>query len=160
MRLSQVVRQQMYNKSQCILHIRMWYREYELLEADGSEAKALDSLIQSVYEYPSLSAYAYQWDAQNEVNEIYLQLLDILSGKYGVSEAQAQEIGALESDIAYTRAILALVGDAGYGQESVSDETPAQSESQDSPEGEVLEQPDVLPEEAEMETGEYVDNQG
>ncbi len=152
--------EQMYNKSQCILHIRMWYREYELLEADGSEAKALDSLIQSVYEYPSLSAYAYQWDAQNEVNEIYLQLLDILSGKYGVSEAQAQEIGALESDIAYTRAILALVGDAGYGQESVSDETPAQSESQDSPEGEVLEQPDVLPEEAEMETGEYVDNQG
>ncbi|HBA47168.1 MAG TPA: hypothetical protein DCZ91_05095 [Lachnospiraceae bacterium] len=152
--------EQMYNKSQCILHIRMWYREYEMLEADGNEAKALDSLIQSVHEYPSLFVYAIRWDAQNEVNEVYLNILDILRDKYGVTEEQAQKIGAMKSDIEYTRAVMALVGDAGYGQESTLEEAPVQPGSQDSPEGAAEAQPDELPEEAEMEPGEYVDNQG
>lgn len=152
--------EQMYNKSQCILHIRMWCREYEMLEADGNEAKALDSLIQSVHGYPALFEYAFRWNAQNEVNEIYQNILDILYSQYGVTEEQAQEIGNLKSDIEYTRAVMALVGDEGYGQDSTPEEAPAQPGSQAGLEGEAGAQPDGLPEEAEMEPGEYVDNQG
>lgn len=151
--------EQMFNKSQCILHIRMWYREYEMLEADGDEAKALDSLIQSVHEYPALYEYALRWGAESEVSEEYLNILDVLYGRYGVEEAQAREIGALKSDIEYTRAVMALVEDAGYGQESAPERDQPQAGSQDGFEAEGTGQADELPEEAEMDEGEYVDNQ-
>ena len=151
--------EQMYNKSQCILHIRMWYREYEMLEADGDGAKALDSLIQSVYGFPTLYEHAFRWDAENEVYEVYLNLLDILSDKYGVTEAQAQEIGALKSDIEYTRAVMALIGDSGYGQENSPEEGVVQPDADGGLEGDAVEQLDELPEETEMGAGDYIDNQ-
>ena len=151
--------EQMYNKSQCILHIRMWYREYEMLEADGNEAKALDSLIQSVHGYPALYEYALRWGAESEVYQEYLNILDALYSRYGVEEAQAREIGDLKSDIEYTRAVMTLVGGVGYGQESAPEQDQPQDGSQDSFEAEDIEQADELPEEAEIDEGEYVDNQ-
>lgn len=150
--------EQMFNKSECILHIRMWYREYEYLVSQGSELQALDSLIQSVHDYPAFFQYAFKWDAGVEVNAIYNDILDVLYGKYGITEVQAQEIGALKSDIDYTRAVVKLLGDAGYGDESVTaEELPPVGEV--SPEGEDAEQPDELPEEADLGSGDYVDNQ-
>ena len=150
--------EQMFNKSECILYIRMWYREYEYLVSQGSELQALDSLIQSVHDYQDLFQYAFQWDAGVEVNAIYNDILDVLNEKYGITEVQAQEIGALKSDIDYTRAVIRLLGDAGYGEENVSDEElpPAGDVS---PEGEDEGQPDELPEEEGLGSGDYVDNQ-
>lgn len=151
--------EQMFNKSECILHIRMWYREYEYLQSQGSELQALDSLIQSVHDYPALFQYAFQWDAGAEVNEVYNDILDVLYGKYGVTEVEAQEIGALKSDIDYTRAIMKLLGNAGYEEENIPVEEVLPPESEVSPEGEEAGQPDELPEEADLDSGDYVDNQ-
>ena len=168
--------EQMYSKSECILHIRMWYREYEMLAGEGNDLKALDSLIQSVYEYPALYEYAFRWDAEIEVSEVYNSILDALYGKYGVTEEQAQEIAALKSDIEYTRAVMALAGSSGYGDGSIPSEEAGQSESAGDSAGEAVnpeadgnqsedgngqeeELPDELPEEAEMEPEDYVDNQ-
>ncbi len=136
----------MYRKAESILHIRMWYLEYEKLAEEGDDAKILDSLIQAVHNYPELSMYAARWNALLEVHEIYTDMLEAL-GMYGVTEAQAREIGALESDIAYTRAILALTGGAGSTDE-------AGGESQAEPEEEL---PDMLPEEIGQENGDFQD---
>ena len=149
--------EQMFNKSECILHIRMWYREYEYLVSQGSELQALDSLIQSVHDYPEFFQYAFRWDAGVEVNQIYNDILDVLYGKYGVTEVEAQEIGALKSDIDYTRAVVNLLGDAGYGEETVpAEELPSVDSGS---EGADMQPPDELPEEEGLGSGDYVDNQ-
>lgn len=149
--------EQMFNKSECILHIRMWYREYEYLASQGSELQALDSLIQSVHDYPEFFQYAFRWEAGIEVNEIYNDILDVLYGKYGVTEVEAQEIGALRSDIDYTKAVMKLLGDAGYGEKTVpaEEQPPVDSGS----EGGDVQPPDELPEEEGLGSGDYVDNQ-
>lgn len=147
-----------------------------MLAGEGNDLKALDSLIQSVYEYPALYEYAFRWDAEIEVSEVYNSILDALYGKYGVTEEQAQEIAALKSDIEYTRAVMALAGSSGYGDGSIPSEEAGQSESAGDSAGEAVnpeadgnqsedgngqeeELPDELPEEAEMEPEDYVDNQ-
>ena len=43
--------QVMYSKSESILTIRMWLREYEVFVNEGSELEALDSLLQAVHDY-------------------------------------------------------------------------------------------------------------
>ena len=176
--------EQMYHKSECILHIQMWFKEYQMLEGEGSELKALDSLIQSVHEYPTLYEYAFRWSAEAEVAAVYTEILNILYGKYGLTEVQAQEIAALKSDIAYTRAVMAAVSNAGYGEGSAVPEQdsagnfsggedpdtapegnlPEGEGSDMAPEGNLPEGedsdtvPDELPEEEGMEPGDFTDD--
>lgn len=127
----------MYNKSESILRIRLWLREYELLSGDGEELEALDSLIQSVYAYPELYAYASEWSAAGEVAEYYNRILTILGEKYQLTEAQAIEIANTEHDAVYTRIVMDIVAGKGYhsgnGESAVPDELP-----------------DELPEESEL----------
>lgn len=146
----------MYGKAESILYIQIWYQEYLKLEEEGGGAKALDCLIRIVNDYPALYEQAFQWDAETEVNEIYTLMLDAMTGKYGVTEAQAKEIAALKSDIEYTKTVMALAGEPGYleendsqGQEEI--QPPVEEDSQE-------EQPDELPEEADLEDGEFIDS--
>ena len=82
-------------------------------------------------------------------------MLDALSGKYGVSETQAREIAALKSDIAYTRVVMALAGEGGFGEENgMADSEGQQPSEEDSQET----QPDELPEEADLEEGDFVED--
>lgn len=147
--------EQMYGKSESILQVRMWQREYEQWVREGNELRALDSLIQSVYEYPALEQQAFFWGAEIEVREIYNEILGILYGKYGVSEEQAQEIAALASDIDYTRAVVAAAEAAGFGEAKPLPEDGSQSAAEDG----TAAQPDTLQEETELESGSFVDNQ-
>lgn len=149
----------MYGRSESILYIRLWYREYEMLAENGAEVEALDSLIQTVKEYPDLYEYAARWNAGMDVYEVYQKMLDILSEKYGITEVEALQIAALKSDLQYTRIVTALAqgeeyGSAsgqGTGSETTKDNAP-DADGQDQEE----ELPDELPEEAEIDTGDML----
>ncbi len=105
----------MYGRSESILYIRLWLREYEMFVEDGAEVEALDSLIQTVKEYPNLYEYAAQWNAGMDVYEVYQKMLDILSGKYGITEVEALQIAALKSDLQYTKIVTALAEGKEFG---------------------------------------------
>jgi len=137
----------MYGRSESILYIRQWYREYEIFAEAGMEVEALDSLIQTVSKYPALYEYAYRWDAVAEINAVYSGILNILHDKYGLTEMQALEIAAEESDREYTKIVTAVAGGMPYG--SWNEIQPPVEEGL----------PNELPEESEMGNGNFVDNQ-
>lgn len=125
--------QVMYGKSESILRIRLWIREYELLAQEGAEAEALDSLIQSVNEYPTLDAYAVLWNADSEVNLLYAQILGILEDKYHLTEEQALEIASQRSDVDYSMMIYAIIDGEKFGswediEEGMEDLLPEEEE--------------------------------
>lgn len=137
----------MLGKSESILRIRLWIREYEVLKEEGSEAEALDSLIQSVNEYPTLFDYSTQWNAHSEVEELYAQILEILSSQYHLSQEQALEIAATENDADYSKKIYAIVEGNAYG-------------SWEQQEEQIQQEPllDVLPEEDDLGDISFVEN--
>lgn len=157
---------EMYGKSESILSIQLCYQEYQKIAQDGSDAEILDNLIQVVNKYPALQAYALQWNAASEVDAVYSQLLAILYERFGVTEEQAREIAAIKGDIAYTKAVMALVEGKGYKAEEIpnvpedpSAQNPDGAGADDIPGSEDIdgEEPDVLPEESEIESGNFVD---
>ena len=97
-----------FKKSECILRIRLWYREYELLR-DESEVKALDSLIQSVSRYPGLYESAVKWQCLEEVEPVYNQIVEALYNDFGLTEEEAREIAMIKKDVDYTRAVYDVV---------------------------------------------------
>ena len=129
--------QVMFGKSESILRIRLWMREYELLADEGAETEALDVLIQSVNDYPALYEYAGRWNAHDEVGEVYSQMLGILQEKYGLTEAQALAIAAEPDDVVYTKLVTAAAQGEGYHPQT----DPAGLEEQ---------LPDMLPEEKDF----------
>lgn len=140
--------QVMYAKSESILYIRLWLREYEMFAEEGSEPEALDSLIQTVDRYPVLYAYASQWNAESEVAAGYAQILEILADKYGLTEEQAQAIADEPDDEEYTKMVFAIVQGKRFGSWD-EPETPAVESSP-------LE--DELPEEAELGKDIFIDS--
>lgn len=142
----------MYGKSESILYIRLWLREYEMFAEEGAETEALDSLIQTVDRYPELYAYANQWNAESEVAAGYATILNILADKYGLTESEAMEIAAVRSDVEYTRMVTAIAQGKAFGSwnepEPVIPEEPAAEELRDK-----------LPEEDELGQETFIDNQ-
>jgi hypothetical protein len=130
--------QVMLGKSESVLRIRLWMREYELFVEEGSETEALDILIQAVNDYAALYDYAAQWNAESLISETYEQMLSILSDKYGLTESQALEIAAEPDDVEYTRKVTDVAEGRGY----------ASSETEDVPLEVQL--PDMLPEEQQF----------
>ncbi|MCM1541661.1 MAG: hypothetical protein NC121_10405 [Blautia sp.] len=135
----------MFGKSQSILTIRLWIREYEMLTAEGAGLEALDSLLQSVNDYPVLYEYAGQCNAAGEVAQEYATILNLLYENYGLTEDQARAIAAEPDDIEYTRQVNAIVQGGAYG-----------SWNEPEPEEDVPLQ-DELPEETEMSGGSFID---
>jgi len=127
--------QVMFGKSESILRIRLWMREYEIFAGEGSETEALDVLIQAVNDYSDLYEYARQWNADGDISVIYSQILDILQQKYHLTESQALEIAAEPDDVEYTRKVMTAAKGLGYAE---------------TPEGTLTELPDMLPEEKQF----------
>ena len=157
----------MFGKSESILYIRLWLREYEMFAEEGSEVEALDSLIQTVSGYPQLYSYAVQWDAGAEVAAGYQTVLSILSEKYGLTEEQAKQIAAERSDRKYTRMIVEIILGKDFNSLNgqTSDSGPEQQGSDSGLEQQApdsgLEQDDlqdVLPEEEGLGEGEFIGN--
>ncbi len=145
--------QVMYSKSESILTIRMWLREYEVFVNEGSELEALDSLLQAVHDYPSLLDYATQWNVQDEVTSAFGEILNILSEKYQLSQEEAQAIADISDNVEYTKNVMMVLQKLGLGSWEFPDTTqtvttvnPAQN-TENLPE----ELPDPLPEEKEIQ---------
>lgn len=160
---------QMYGKSESILYMEQEYRKFDIVLKKGSEAEALDSLLQTVHSFPEVQAYAAKCQALTEVEEIYGRIIGILSDRYGLAEDEAKEIAAIASSIEYTRAVTAVAEGRGYGSHGVPDDTQAPAEGiGGNPEGQPGTQgqledgtepiPDELPEEGELGEGNFVDD--
>ena len=139
----------MYSKSESILTIRMWLREYEVFVNEGSELEALDSLLQAVHDYPSLLNYATEYNAQDEVTVAFQEILNVLSQKYGLSQEEAQEIADISNNVEYTQRVMTVLQKLGLESwdipQIVEDATPSKDG------GEAAELPDPLPEEKEIQ---------
>lgn len=146
----------MYAKSESILYIRLWLREYEMFADEGDELRALDSLIQTVDDYPVLYAYAVQWNAGREVEEGYAQILGILLDKYGLTEEQARQIADEPKDKEYTRMVTAVVQGRGLGagRESGAENGSWTGENSSAGDGSLI---DELPEETELGREIFID---
>lgn len=138
----------MFGKSRSILYIRLWIREYEMFIEEGSEVEALDSLIQTVEEYPSLYAYAAQWNAETEVAAGYENVLNILYSNYGLTESQALEIAGVRSDLEYTKMVVDIVSGKPFGSWNEPEPT---EQPEIKAEAEPQPMQDVLPEESELQ---------
>ncbi len=137
--------QVMYNKSESILKIRLWMREYEMFVQAGQEPEALDSLLQSVHDYPALYQFSSQWNAAEEVRDVYDQMLEILQSKYGLTEEMAETIANEWDDLGYSKMVRSIAGGGTY------DEGAENSEGQGAPVQEDTEElEDLLPEEEEL----------
>ena len=132
----------MYGKSESILYIRLWIREFEMFAREGDMVRALDSLIQTVDRYPQLYEYANQWNAGAEVAAGYATILNYLSANFGLTESQAQQIADEKKDIDYTRIVTAIANGKSF-EEWNAPETPV----------------DETPEEEELGTDTFIDNQ-
>lgn len=150
--------QLMFGKSESILYIRLWLREYEMFAQDGAEVEALDSLIQTVDDYPQLYNYAVQWDAGAEVAAGYQTVLSILLEKYGLTEEQAREIAAERSDRKYTRMIVEIVLGNGFDSLNEQPSTSGSEQQISTSESEQADLQDVLPEEEGLGEGEFIEN--
>ena len=141
--------QVMYSKSESILTIRMWLREYEVFVNEGSELEALDSLLQAVHDYPSLLNYATEYNAQDEVTVAFQEILNVLSQKYGLSQEEAQEIADISNNVEYTQRVMTVLQKLGLESwdmpQIVEDATPSNDGE------EAAELPDPLPEEKEIQ---------
>lgn len=140
----------MYAKSESILYIRIWLREYEMFAEEGDEMRALDSLIQTVDQYPGLYTYAVQWNAGSEVAAGYDEILNILADKYGLTQEQAQAIADEPDDKKYTRKILEIIRGESV-EASDTQEMPTMPDKE--------ELPDELPEETELGKEIFINNQ-
>lgn len=107
--------QVMFGKSESILRIRLWMKEYEMLAESGQEAEALDSLMQSVHDYPTLYAFSGKWNAVSEVQEVYDQMVEILNSKYGLTEEEAKIIANEEDDLTYSKMVRIIAAGGAFG---------------------------------------------
>lgn len=149
----------MYYKSESILRMRVWIREYEIYAQEGAEAEALDSLIQTVDDYTTLYEFAQEWNAASEVAGLYQNVLQMLSEKYHLSETQAKEIACTPDDVTYTKKILALIAGEAYGSWDVPKAPPVQEKPENQKPGQsVSGLPDLLPEEEELTDTGFIDN--
>jgi len=148
----------MFNRSECILRIRLWLREYEILADEGSEIKALDSLIQSINAYPGLYTSAVEWGCLDQVNPTYQEMLGILSDKYGLSEQEAINIASEPDDLIYTKLVYEVVNGLSY-TDAYNKINGISTEPEPEPVKEVVKD-DLLPEEDGVSGDNFIDNQG
>ena len=106
--------QVMYGKSESILRIRLWVREYEFFKEQGEEENALDILLLSVRDYPTLYQFSSQYNATDEVAQNYNKILDSLNIEYGIDEDTAKEINLISEDVIYTKIVKAIVSGQDY----------------------------------------------
>ena len=122
----------LFQRSNLILQMNRKLTSYENYVNLDMRLEALNALITGVERYQVVLPEAEAYNVAGEVSDIYAQILERLSADFGVSEADALEIIALEDDVAYSQRLEAIISGAVYGEEV--------------PEG----RQDILPEEEEI----------
>lgn len=137
----------MYHKSRLVLKMERAKKNYQTLLLEGKELDALDYLVQFLCRYEEYRLEGQEWNSLDVVEETYTGMNDLLTANYGLTQAQAMEIAALESDVDYTLALLAVL-EGDYGQEEPAGEAPEDLTS---------DYEDLLPEELEDQAEEFID---
>ncbi len=122
----------LFQRSNLILQMNRKLTSYENYVNLDMRLEALNALITGVERYQVVLPEAEAYNVAGEVSDIYAQILERLSADFGVSEADALEIIALEDDVDYSQRLEAIISGAVYGEEV--------------PEG----RQDILPEEEEI----------
>jgi len=131
-------------KATMVLKLQRKYNAYNNFKAMGMEAEALNALLQGQLVYYDIYEEAVSYNMQNEVEQIYASILEVLSDTYGLSEQDAIDINSLETDLAYTKAVRAVVAD-----EYVSENVDVSEEVKEEVVEEQEHYEDLLPEEVE-----------
>ena len=99
----------MFHRSELLLKMDIFWNHYNEFVTTQKQLEALDKLVQFVYEYPELSAYAKEWNCQDIVDNTYSGVIDILSKDYEADIQTVTNIATLESDVDYTKALVELI---------------------------------------------------
>lgn len=98
-----------YNKAK--IHLKMdalWNRYNEYMKTKQT-LRGLDKLVQFVYEYPRISAYAQEWNCEDVTDSTYNDVLAILYEDYKLTEGDVLVIANIPDDVDYTRVLSELV---------------------------------------------------
>lgn len=131
-----------FRQSSAILHLRHAKEAYENHLKLEKPVMALEDLLKGVAKYQNLSQNSPNL-VTPELTVEYQSILELLQGGYGLSEAGAMEINALESDYEFSLQLEALVNGEAYQ----SEEEMEQQQEEEAEKYADLE--DILPEEEE-----------
>ena len=132
------------HKSRIILKMERKLEAYENYQRmSDKELESLDALLQGVALYYELLPSADEYYVVGEINEVYQEILAVLSEKYGLSEVDAVEIALCDNNVTYTEYLHFIVYGTMY-EDAASEEV-----DEETSEGEN----DILPEEQEIIDG-------
>lgn len=104
----------LYDRSFIILKVRHKYDSFAAYRKLNMEVEALDQLLQAVAEYDNWSAMASACGADKQFAEEYSRIIGALSTVYGLSETQAIDICALETDLEYSLKVESVINNTPY----------------------------------------------
>jgi hypothetical protein len=107
-------------KSTLVLQMQRKLDSCENYEKMDMSLEALDALLSGVERYNELLPDAEQYRVQDDVRDIYEQILDKLA-EYGVTEEEAQEINALGDNVTYTQKLKNIINGTDSDAEEESD---------------------------------------
>lgn len=135
-----------FHHARAVMRIKRRLESYEQKIMVDKKVEALHSLMQAIYNYDELYQYALNYNASNEVAEIYAQILGILYEEYDLTEETAKTIATCDSDKEYTGYLVALA--EGKSIESVGQKDLSELGGNDTMQ-------DILPEEMELGDREF-----
>lgn len=110
-----------YHRVSLRLHLERKLDVYQYCMSNGEVSQALNTLLQGVAQYNEI-VDGDTYGAGNELREVYLRILDILSQQYGLDEEEAMELLTYD-DNTYSQRIYELTLGVDFGgKENTSDE--------------------------------------
>lgn len=99
-------------RSKVIFTVQRRYDSYQTYIKTGREVEALDALLRGITAYDSVNADAERYEVMAEVDAVKADILEILSQKYGLDEADARAIIANQDAVSYTIALKKVIAGA------------------------------------------------
>lgn len=133
--------QLIFERANAVLKLERRLNSYELNKKIGQEAEALDALLQGVLKYEEVIS-GKTYGAETELQTLYQKILNHLNQDYGISEEEAKEINAYDSET-YSRKIYSVVNGEAFPAHGMED-------GREDIEGDTTNLKDFLPEEEDM----------
>lgn len=99
----------MFRRSEINLKMELQKQDYLDYRKDGAFLQGLDHLVQFFFKYDSIYQNAEKWKHTDIVTKTHDELSQWLEEDYGISEEKAKELGAIEDDYDYTRALMGYI---------------------------------------------------
>jgi len=150
--------QSIYDAALLCLQMDRRLKSYEnCKKMEGMEVEQLHALISGVDRYQKIYEQAQQCGVTEHIDSVYGTILDILQSEYGISQAEAERLVAIEDKIEYTKELMRIVGqeiptaadDGTKDGEKASPGTDSADTEEEMPEPDSME--DFLPEPDGME---------